>query len=302
MLHTHFTRRIPLKPLGAAVMALLTSGAAVATPLSIFYFKDAETRNNTGGSATTNDVKAVNSTGPTYTQADETMTASGGGATSTTTFSSSIQTGALRATSLSATTGQFNGAVGTGLSTSASQQFYIVDSLTPTGGNVGDAVSLTLDLSLDALVSSFNVPTGNGTLCDFAAVQLYATIGAAQWSLSENLCQGTQHQSLAAVFSAISGTAFDLMLGMNISSGSEIGAGDPFGSSASVDAAHTGKVAFTAPQGYSVTGTTGFDYLQAAGPGGVPEPGTLALVGAAALALLAGRKRPRASTLAGPAG
>lgn len=293
--------RNPIASTVVAMLALSASVAAVSAPVSISYYKDAETHNTTGGAATPNDIASATSVGPTYTQADETMTASGGGATSTTVFGASIQAGMLRAKSLSTTTGQFSGAIGTGLGSFAVQQFSIDDTLTAVGGNAGDPVNLTLTLSLDALLTYVNVATSNSALCGFGSIQLYADVGGAQHSLSEDLCSGAQNQTLTASFNAVSGTSFDLLLGMYIESGSEIGAGDPFGSSVSIDASNTGKISFTAPQGYSLTGSNGYDYLQATGPNNnVPEPGTLALVGIAALGLASRRRAaPRAATQVG---
>jgi hypothetical protein len=262
---------------------------AAAAPVTVFYSKDAQTTNTVpGGTQTPNIIFSTPIQGLsalTYTQSDETVSATGGGVTAATTYSAAIAPGNLRAASSSTITGSFSGVAGQGVTSSAEQSLAILDSLTANGGAVGSSVNLTLTLSMDALLTFFNVPTSNGVLCGYGSIVLSAAINDNTiTSLGRDLCSGSDAQTASARFDAIYGTPFDLKLTMDISTQSAAGASNRIGSSVSIDALNTGKLTLAGPSGLELTSSSGYSYLET-----VPEPSTLALASIWVLILIARR-------------
>lgn len=297
-------RRLGTWPLVGAL--LLGSSLASAGPVNVSYLKDAKadsTSPSPSGSTTpdiffSTPLAGLNQT--TYTQAAETVTAIesqiAGSGSSSTTYQASMSAGRLRASSSSTVAGTYGGTSG-GISTSAQQVMRIRDTLNASAGNAGSALSLTLSLRLDSLLSAFNVPTGaNSALCGFGDISMFADVGSARiTALGRNLCVGSDSMSVSATFNVIDGQDFDLTLGMGLLTQASMGAGNGrFGSGVSIDALNTGLAFLVGPSNYRLTSTSGYSYATTGGGGGtVPEPATLALVCVALLTLPATRRLRR---------
>lgn len=281
----------------AAVIALLAGAAAGAgaAPVTVHYLKDAQARNSSGtGTVSPNIFFATPVAGlhqNSFTQTTETVSASGGGATASTTYAASIGPGVLHGSSVSQVTGSFSGTGG--LSTSSDQVFSITDTLHVTGGSPGGTINLSFTLTLDAVFTAVNIPPSGGIECDLGLGALWLNVGTVRiQTLKDNVCSNSPTLTAQGSISVTEGTDIDIEYGMQMFSQALVGAGNILGSYTGVDASHTGRIAFTAPAGVQISALSGYDYtLGSGGPNGVPEPATGALVGLAGLALAAARRR-----------
>lgn len=305
--HLASLRRSRLRAARATAVAAASLGLAswaLAAPVNITYFKDAQASSTSPQGSASPDIlfstPAAGLNQTSYTQASETVSATEsqlpGSSGATTTYEANIDPGKLRAKSTSSTSGSYGGPIGTGLSTSADQILGIRDTLQVSGGTQGNTVSVDFGLMLDSLLSALNVPTSNQALCGYGSVSLWADVGSTRvGSLTRNLCAGSDAMTALGSFNAVSGQDFDLTLGMEILTQSAIGAGNVNGSSVSIDASHTGLLYLVLPNGFALTSTSGYGYLDPNGGnhGDVSLPGTLALAALGLVAVLPRRVRRR---------